>query len=377
MSGHGRGRRSRHRHGGHGGGHGGRRARKPRPGSDAGGGGGGHGGGDSRWMVTYADMLTLLMVLFLVLWVLSTLDLAKFEKFKSGLGEFGNPAANAAAGGGGGAETDAVCATEETKDAAAEGDGHSEDAAAEGDGHSEAATTEGDGHSTEAAAEPDPCLGPGDAGVAGEGGGTGDGTAGSGNGAGAALGSGDLPAVAQEVQEAVQAAGFPDVVSVSVQERGLVVVVTTDNVLFGSGAADITPEGAQMIGVVASTLNEFTNRIVVEGHTDKRPLRREGYDNWDLSVDRAVSVIKLLRDQYGIDSDRLTAAGFGERRPIAEGDDEASLARNRRVEIVVLAQTPGDYTTAPDGSAAPTTAPAGTDPAGEAGAGPATETATG
>lgn len=318
-------------------------------------------------MVTYADMLTLLMVLFLVLWVLSTLDLAKFEKFKSGLGEFGNPAANAAAGGGGGAETDAVCATEETKDAAADGDGHS----------TEDAKAEGDGHSTEAAAEPDPCLGPGDAGVVGEGGGTGDGTAGSGNGAGGALGSGDLPAVAQEVQEAVQAAGFPDVVSVEVQERGLVVVVTTDNVLFGSGAADITPEGAQMIGVVASTLDQFTNRIVVEGHTDKRPLRREGYDNWDLSVDRAVSVIKLLRDQYGIDSDRLTAAGFGERRPIAEGDDEASLARNRRVEIVVLAQTPGDYTTAPTGSAAPsTTPPVETDPAAEADADPAIETAT-
>jgi chemotaxis protein MotB len=361
----GRGRKSRHGRGGHGG----RRARKPRPGSDAGGGGGGHGGGDSRWMVTYADMLTLLMVLFLVLWVLSTLDLAKFEKFKSGLGDFGNPAATAAAGAGGGAEGDEVCATADTKDAAAEGDGHSTEKA-----------DEGDGHSTEKAAEPDPCLGPGDAGVPGAGGGTGDGTAGNGNGSAGTLDSGDLPAVAQEIQEAVNAAGFPDVVSVSVQERGLVVIVTTDNVLFGSGAADITGEGAEMIGIVASTLNEFTNRIVVEGHTDKRPLRREGYDNWDLSVDRAVSVIKLLRDQYGIDSDRLTAAGFGERRPIAEGDDEASLARNRRVEIVVLAQTPGDYTTDPDGQATASetpaeVAPTDADPAATEGT--AVETATG
>ena len=53
----------------------------------------GHGGGDARWLVTYADLLTLLMVLFLVLWVISTIDLKKFEKFKSGLGDFGNPAA--------------------------------------------------------------------------------------------------------------------------------------------------------------------------------------------------------------------------------------------------------------------------------------------
>jgi chemotaxis protein MotB len=320
-------------------------------------------------MVTYADMLTLLMVLFLVLWVLSTIDLAKFEKFKSGLGDFGNPAATAAAGGGGGAEGDEVCVTE----TAAADDGHG----STDDGHGSTDDGHGstdDGHGSEKAAEPDPCLGPGDAGVPGEGGGTGDGTAGNGKGSGGTLGSGDLPAVAQEVQEAVAAAGFPDVVSVSVQERGLVVIVTTDNVLFGSGAADITADGAQMIGVVASTLNQFTNRIVVEGHTDKRPLRREGYDNWDLSVDRAVSVIKLLRDQYGIDSDRLTAAGFGERRPIAEGDDEASLARNRRVEIVVLAQTPGDYTTDPDGEATtPADAAAATDPAAEPVTEPAAE----
>jgi chemotaxis protein MotB len=396
--------------------------------TDEDGGGGGHGGGDSRWLVTYADLLTLLMVLFLVLWVISSIDLAKFEKFKSGLGDFGNPAA-ASSGAGAGAEGDEVCITDAAaaddghggEAAATDGhggeaaadDGHSSDAAAADDGHSsdtaatdEAATDEGaaddghstdeaaaaddghstdeaaaadDGHSTDeaaaddghggSAAEPDPCLGPGDAGVPGAGGGTGDGTKGNGQGAGGALGSGDLPEVAKQIQDAVSAAGFPDVVSVSVQERGLVVIVTTDNVLFGSGAADITGEGASMIGVVASTLNEFTNRIVVEGHTDKRPLRREGYDNWDLSVDRAVSVIKLLRDQYGIDSDRLTAAGFGERRPIAEGDDEASLARNRRVEIVVLAQTPGDYTTDPDGQSGERAKDSTADPA-------ATESAT-
>ena len=67
--------------------------KRRKKGHGGGGGGGGHGGGDSRWLVTYADLLTVLMVLFLVLWTISSIDLKKFEKFKSGLGDFGNPAA--------------------------------------------------------------------------------------------------------------------------------------------------------------------------------------------------------------------------------------------------------------------------------------------
>jgi flagellar motor protein MotB len=381
-------------------------------GGDDHGGGGGHGGGDSRWLVTYADLLTLLMVLFLVLWVISTIDLAKFEKFKSGLGDFGNPAATAAGGGAGTGED--PCATV-TTDAPAEGDGHSStteaaaeddshssttDAPAEGDGHStdteapaeddshsstteaasegeshstdteapaeddshsstteaaaeddshsstteaaaegeHGAAAEGDGHSAATEAPADPCLGEGEAGTPGPGGGAST----SGGGAGHALTEGELPALADKVQEEIDAAGLPDVISVSVEERGLVIMVTTDNVLFGSGAAEISLDGAAMIGAIAPTLNDFTNAIVVEGHTDKRPLRRVGYDNWDLSVDRAVSVVKLLRSVYGVDPERLSARGYGEMHPIADGDDEASFARNRRVEIVVLAQTPGE-----------------------------------
>jgi chemotaxis protein MotB len=88
---------------------------------------------------------------------------------------------------------------------------------------------------------------------------------------------------------------------------------------------------------VAPQLTALKNNIIVEGYTDKRPLRRTGYDNWDLSVDRAVSVLKVLRDQYGFSSDQLAATGYGDQHPVATGDDEASLARNRRVEIVIVA----------------------------------------
>lgn len=260
-----------------------------------GGGGGGHGG----WLVTYADLLTLLMVLFLVLWVISQIDLKKFEKFKEGLGDFGNPAA------------------EKAKDAAAA--------------------------ASAAAASTTTTI------VSGEGTMTADGQL---TGAG-------LNQLAETVQEAIDLSGLKDTVTVTQTDQGLVISLSTDDILFESGSASILSSGVDVLSVLTPALNGFNNHILVAGHTDKRPLKRAGYDNWDLSVDRAISVVKLLRDRFGLSSDRLSATGYGENRPIAEGDDPASLAKNRRVEIVVLAaSTPTDGSTAPATDVAPPEDPA-------------------
>jgi len=286
-----RARRGRGRHGGHGGG---------------GGGGGGHGGGDARWLVTYADLLTLLMVLFLVLWVISTLDAKKFEKFKEGLGDFGNPAAVAAAQG-----------DTEVKNS-------SPDTAGE---YNHATTTSVDGSTTS-----DPvAIGPG-----------------------AVLDAAQLGDLAGQLRAAVEAAGLGDVVNVDMNQRGLIVSVSTDNVLFESGSAELGPEAQQIIDTVAPELSNIGNDVIVEGYTDKRPLRRQGYDNWDLSVDRAVSVLKLLRDTPGMTPERLAATGYGDQHPIDDGDTEEAYAKNRRVEIVVVAGTVDAV--ADDSSSAPVSA---------------------
>lgn len=265
-----------------------------------GGGGGGHGGGDARWLVTYADLLTLLMVLFLVLWVISTIDLKKFEEFKQGLGAFGNPAAGETVASPGGASPPATgpLAGPGTADAAS---------------LTVTVPSTVPGVATPTTPAPPTASAP------------------------PVLAAGDLAATAAEVEAAISAAGLPDIVEVSAEERGLVVRIASDDVLFDSASAAVTPAGAGILAVVAPTLLEFSNKIVVEGHTDHRPLRREGYDNWDLSVDRAVSVIKLLRDSFGLPPDRLAATGYGDQRPLDPGGDAAALARNRRVEIVVLA----------------------------------------
>ncbi|MEA3184227.1 MAG: chemotaxis protein MotB [Ilumatobacteraceae bacterium] len=267
------------------------RSRRGRGGHGGGGGGGGHGGGDARWLVTYADLLTLLMVLFLVLWVISTIDAKKFEKFKAGLGDFGNPAAVADAKG----ETQVINQSPNTA----------------GEFNSTTTTVVGG----TAPVAPDPAT------------------------PGTVLDTAQLSNLVEGLQNAVDAAGLGGVVMVHMDERGLVISVSTDDVLFQSASAVLGPEATQIIGLIAPDLAGIGNNVVVEGYTDKRPLHRQGYDNWDLSVDRAVSVLKLLRDTPGVDAARLSAAGYGDQHPIDSGDTEAAYAKNRRVEIIVVANS--------------------------------------
>ncbi|MBI4885065.1 MAG: flagellar motor protein MotB [Actinobacteria bacterium] len=264
-----------------------------------GGGGGGHGGGDARWLVTYADLLTLLMVLFLVLWVISTIDLQKFENFKDGLGDFGNPAAKAV-------DTipgDVIDNTPETGDSLP---------ATRPEYLSTTTTT------TTIAAET-----PG----------------GNPDGGGALLTADELAALQQDLIDTITAAGLSDVVTVELEQRGLVVSLVTDDVLFAPASGHLEPAANEIINLIAAALTEISNPIIVEGYTDKRPINRVNYDNWDLSVDRAVSVVKLLRDNFGVEPSRLAATGYGDQHPLATGDNEAAYKQNRRVQIVVVAGT--------------------------------------
>ena len=111
--------------------------------------------------------------------------------------------------------------------------------------------------------------------------------------------------------------------------------------MFSSGDATIGSSGTEQIKQLAKTLLEVSERIPedvdwvlrVDGHTDKVPIRTSRFSsNWELSSARAISVVKQLINE-GIPANRLVAAGFGEFQPIADGNDEASLRRNRRIEL--------------------------------------------
>ena len=111
--------------------------------------------------------------------------------------------------------------------------------------------------------------------------------------------------------------------------------------LFDSGSAILQKEGMEKLKEIGLSLKETTNQIPssiewiiqVEGHTDKRPIQTKQYpSNWELSMARANSVLKLLLD-LGFSPNRLSAAGYGEFYPIMEGDSEENLQQNRRIEL--------------------------------------------
>jgi chemotaxis protein MotB len=128
-----------------------------------------------------------------------------------------------------------------------------------------------------------------------------------------------------------------DEVTVGFDERGLVVRVL-DRVLFDSGKAQLRPEAGQVLGKVAHILTDelVTQPISVEGHTDNIPIARSSWkDNWELSLARARAVLTTLVNDYGVQPNRVVAAGYGEYRPITTNETDDGRQQNRRVEIVV------------------------------------------
>jgi len=125
-------------------------------------------------------------------------------------------------------------------------------------------------------------------------------------------------------------------------DKGVVYVDISDKLLFKSGSFNVTDKAKTVLGKVAKVLAAQPYiEFMVEGHTDSKQLLDNGSvleDNWDLSVKRATTVVRILQDTYGLDPKRMTAAGRGEYAPIAENNSAANRAKNRRTRIVILPQ---------------------------------------
>jgi chemotaxis protein MotB len=112
-----------------------------------------------------------------------------------------------------------------------------------------------------------------------------------------------------------------------------------DQVLFDFGKAAINPTGFVFLDKIADVLNKIPYAVRVEGHTDNVPIQTRRFpSNWELSVARAVSVVKYFAEVSNIDPRRLSAVGYGESRPVAANDTLSNRAKNRRVEILLLTE---------------------------------------
>ncbi|NER11375.1 chemotaxis protein MotB [Muriicola jejuensis] len=121
-------------------------------------------------------------------------------------------------------------------------------------------------------------------------------------------------------------------------EKGVVFVSISDKLLFSSGSYNVTAPAKEVLGKVAKVVNNKPDfEFMVEGHTDNVPYQSGVLlDNWDLSVKRATSIVRILQNDFKVDPARMTAAGRSYYIPLMGNDTAANRAKNRRTRIVVL-----------------------------------------
>ena len=265
-----------------------------------------------RWLITYADMITLLMVLFIVLFAIGQTDLAKYKALKAGLSDgFGKNKLTIVDGGLGLADKAARSATVVTIPATTP------------DSRPDALALS-DAQAVEQAQ---------------------------------AVEKRSMEATQASIEASLAGTGMENAVQFRTEERGLVVSVLSDRVLFKAGFAELTEEGRAVLGTVAEAILPLSNAISVEGHTDNVPIAGRFASNWELSTARATSVLRDLIERHSFPPARLSASGYADQKPIESNATAKGRSANRRVEIVILTginKTPA-APTASQVSAVPTT----------------------
>ncbi len=230
-----------------------------------------HGGDDSaRWMISYSDFMTLLMVLFLILYSMSQLDNQKYDQLADGLNmAFYGP-----------------------------GPGVINPNSDLGD------LSEGQ--------EPDPVL---------------------------ILGMSKAPQssheVAEQLTKLLNTQSIEGMVSVQNNIEG-VLISASESLLFLPGSAELRPEAYPVLESLASILQYLENDVRVIGHTnDSEPLSDQYPTRWELSLARAMTIVHYLTD-FGIEPERLIAAGRGEHQPLFPNDTSRHRDLNSRAEIIVI-----------------------------------------
>lgn len=121
-------------------------------------------------------------------------------------------------------------------------------------------------------------------------------------------------------------------------DKTVVFVNLSDKMLFTSGSSNLTPKAKDVLGKIAKIVESRPDlEVMVEGYTDSQPIKNNCIqDNWDLSVKRSTSVVRVLQNNYGIDPNRLIAAGRGEYNALESNETAEGRAINRRTRIIIL-----------------------------------------
>lgn len=222
------------------------------------------GGGSFRWLLTYADLITLLMAFFILMYSMSVLNMSRFREvaisIKSGFG-----------------------------------------GVVDGRGQSVLADSGSSGSK--------PVSGE-DAGVPWQ--------------------------VVRKIERFVQEEHLEKSVKVRMDERGLIISLVTDKVIFKRGEAGLSSAAIKIIDQISGMLKDIPNHIQVEGHTCDLPVASRYPSNWELSTARASTVVRYMIEVKKIPPERLSASGYADSKPLVPNSSESNRAVNRRVDIVIL-----------------------------------------
>jgi chemotaxis protein MotB len=271
-------------------------------------GGGGEVENEERWLLTYSDMITLLMALFIVMWAISSVNISKFNQLKAALqsafsakvlpanssiltgqqspfSQDGSPVQPLNAS----SSASQVVTVRSIK--------------------AELASKISASIATQAAVQDVE----------------------------------NLLHIEQVVQQYAKDHGFAKLVSTKIDQRGLVVRLLTDGVLFDSGQAQLKPQGLPLLAEISKLLAsaDIVNPVRVEGNTDDVAIHSAQYpSNWELSTARADAVLEFLLG-HGVVPKRLSATGYGDVNPVASNETTTGRATNRRVDLVILRRSFG------------------------------------
>jgi chemotaxis protein MotB len=125
-------------------------------------------------------------------------------------------------------------------------------------------------------------------------------------------------------------------IGLKLEARGLVISLR-EATFFGSGDDSVSPSSEPILAKIAAEIQGFRNPVRLEGHTDSRPIHNSRFrSNWELSAARSIAMLELLRQKFGIAADRMSIAGYAENAPVESNDTDEGRARNRRVDLVIL-----------------------------------------
>lgn len=145
----------------------------------------------------------------------------------------------------------------------------------------------------------------------------------------------NMDALLEDVIEYLEQEDLNDLITATRDDRG-VVLVLQEKMLFETAEAEILPEARPFLDKVGTLLSAIPNMVKVEGHTDSRPISTYRYpSNWELSGARASSVIRYLITNHSLDPKRFIATGYGDTRPVVPNTTVENLQQNRRVVIVI------------------------------------------